>query len=56
MISSIFLKPPFFCRYSTMRAAVAAPMPGRPSSCWAEAVLMLTTWWAAAAFAAAAWG
>src|SRR5207247_11362154 len=46
--SSIFLNGPFFCRYSTMRAAVFAPMPGRVCSSLAGAVLMLTTVAAAA--------
>ena len=40
--SSIFLNGPFFCRYSTMRAAVFAPMPGSPSRSLAEAVFRLT--------------
>src|SRR5204863_9623741 len=39
--SSGFLKPPFFCRYSTIRSAVALPMPGSASSCAAVAVLRL---------------
>src|ERR1051325_10958575 len=39
--SSIFLNGPFFWRYSTMRAAVLAPMPGRLSSSPALAVLIL---------------
>ena len=30
--SSSFLNPPFFCRYSTIRSAVALPIPGSPSS------------------------
>jgi hypothetical protein len=39
--SSTFLKPPFFWRYSTIRAAVAGPMPGSSSSSAALAVLTL---------------
>jgi hypothetical protein len=40
--SSIFLKPPFFCRYSMISCAVAGPMPGSVSSCSCVAVFRLT--------------
>jgi hypothetical protein len=40
--SSIFLKPPFFCRNSRMRCAAFAPIPGSDSSCAWVAVLRLT--------------
>src|SRR6266550_1072333 len=40
--SSIFLKLPFFCRYSTMRCAELAPTPGSVCSCAADAELRLT--------------
>ena len=39
--SSIFLKPPFFWRYSMILAAVAGPMPGSVSSSALEAVFRL---------------
>jgi hypothetical protein len=42
IISSIFLKGPFFWRYSTMRVAVRSPVPGSCCSSVAPAVLMLT--------------
>src|SRR5262249_59147210 len=42
MRSSGFLNPPFFWRYSTIRSAMALPIPGRPSSCEALAVLRFT--------------
>src|SRR3954467_12900431 len=40
--SSIFLNGPFFWRYSTIRAAVFAPMPGSPSRSAGDAVFRLT--------------
>ena len=40
--SSTFLKPPFFLRYSTMRVAVAGPMPGSASSCASVAAFRLS--------------
>src|SRR5688572_13966586 len=39
--SSTFLNPPFFCRYSRMRSAVAFPIPGSVSSCATVAVFRL---------------
>jgi hypothetical protein len=50
------LKGPFFCRYSTMRAAVFAPIPGSASRSAAVAVLRLTTAPVAAGLAAARLG
>src|SRR6058998_3771833 len=41
--SSTFLNGPFFCRYSTIRPAVLAPIPGSRSRSAAVAVLMLIT-------------
>src|SRR6185503_15165149 len=40
--SSIFLKPPFCCRYSTIRCAVAGPTPGSASSSAIVAVFKFT--------------
>src|SRR5262249_23600453 len=48
--SSTFLNGPFFWRYSTMSAAVLAPMPGSASKSAADAVLMLMGPRGAAAF------
>src|SRR3954466_10414393 len=41
--SSIFLKGPFFRRYSMIRAAVFGPIPGSASKSEADAVLRLMT-------------
>jgi hypothetical protein len=40
--SSIFLNGPFFWRYSRIRSAIFAPIPGRFSRSVADAVLRLT--------------
>src|SRR6185503_9925244 len=42
MTSWTVLKPPDFCRYSTMRAASFSPTPGSVTSCCTVAVLTLT--------------